>query len=795
MIFDLIDISYFLIAIAVAALSSMVYFTFVLWLRTYRRSVYEKKGLETTIYEISIPRDNEIEVAAAEQMYAGISSLYKGGRLNSKIKKIQDFISFEIVGLPEVIKFYVVCPSKHELLIQKLIHGVYPAAEVKMTQEYNLFAEGSYVDYAELKLSKDNHFPIRTHENFKADSLSLLTSAMARFRQNEAGAIQIVISPSDPKWQKAGRKFLSAAEKPATEGEKKASLPQEVSQGIDKKISKLGFNTVVRMVTVAQTKAEAKTYLQNMIGAFEQFTAPQMNKFKKKKLRFYTKREFMYDFIYRFPHYWGKPSILNTEELATIFHYPNKHVTTPHITWLNAKRAAADDTVPTEGGLWIGRSIFRGVEKNVHILPDDRRRHMYMVGQTGAGKSRFLQMAALQDIRAGRGVAFIDPHHDSIEWLLERIPADRIDDVIYWNPADTDRPFGLNILDHIDENDKHRVVASFYKMLQKLFDPNNQGITGPQLERAIRNCMLTAMAKPGNTLMEVLRLLLLEQGFIDEMLKYLKDDYVRKYWTEQIAKTSERDRSETLGYFASKLDRFVIDLMMRNMLCQSTSSFDLRKIMDEGKILLMDFSKGMMGAENSEFLGLLMVPRILSAAMSRVDIPMSERRDFYLYVDEFQNFATEDFATILSEARKFRLNLIVAHQFVGQLTDKIKEAVFGNVGTLNVFRVGAEDAKFLAPQLAPVFDEKDMVNVENLNSYVKLLVNGIYPPPFSMNSNYKDPPANPNVRDAIIQLSKLKYGRDRQAVEAEINARGAVKPEDLNNPRNQDPFKSSLSGL
>lgn len=774
-----------ILTIFICVLGVAGYVGAVWWLRKYRRETYENKGLSTTIYEISIPRDNEIEIQSAEQMYAGIASLYKGGRINN-IKQIQDFVSIEIVGLPELIKFYVVCPTKHEMLIQKLIHGVYSSAEIKKTQEYNIFAEDSFVEFAELKLAKENYYPIKTYSELKSDSLNLLTSALSRFKKGEGGVVQIVISPADQKWRKMGRKSLNGMQK--TDPEKGGSpAPAEVTQGIDKKLGKIGFNTVIRLVTVGQTKEDAKVYLQNLIGAMEQFNSPQMNKLKKKKLKFYSKRDFMYDFLYRYPHYWGKPSIYSTEELATLFHLPGKGVTTPHIVWLNAKRAAADDSVPTEGGLWLGKSIFRGVEKNVNIMPEDRRRHMYVVGQTGTGKSWFLQMMALQDIRAGKGVAFIDPHSESIEWLLPRIPAERIEDVIYWNPADTERPFGVNILDHISEPDKHRVVASFYKLIQKLFDPNMQGITGPQLERAIRNTMLTAMAKPGSTMLEVLRLLLLDQPFIDECLKYLQDEYVKKYWTEQMAKTSDKDKSETLGYFASKLDRFVIDLMMRNMICQPTSSFDLRKVMDEKKILLMDFGKGKMGAENSEFLGLIMVPRILSAAMSRIDIPQEQREDFYLYVDEFQNFATEDFATILSEARKFKLNLIIAHQFIGQLTDKIKDAIFGNVGTLDIFRVGAEDAKFLAPQLAPVFDEKDMINIENRNSYIKLLVNGIYPPPFSMNSTYKAPLANESVKDAIVQLSRLRYGRDREAVEAEMNARGANKVKDAPNNRDFNP--------
>ncbi len=410
------------------------------------------------------------------------------------------------------------------------------------------------------------------------------------------------------------------------------------------------------------------------------------------------------------------------------------------------------------------------------MLRDDRRRHTYMIGKTGAGKSYMLQQMALQDIYNGEGLAFLDPHGDSAEWLLERIPAHRIEDVIYWNPGDSDRPIGFNIIEYFDEQDKHRTVNSFLGLMQKMYDPHNQGITGPRFERAVRNAMLTVMEEQGSTLVEVLRILS-DESYANAKIPLIKDDLVRRYWTDEIAKTQDFHKSEVLGYIVSKFDRFVTNKLMRNMLGQSSSGFNMRRIMDEQKVLIVNLSKGLVGEENAQFLGLLLVPKILSSAMSRADTREEDRKDFYLYVDEFQNFSTEDFAQILSEARKYRLNLIVANQYISQIDEKIRDAVFGNVGTTVSFKVGTADAQFLEKVFEPAFDASDLTNIENVNAYVKMIHKGESPAAFSINTNYKHAPfeipkhGDRRIAEIVKNLSRFRYGRDKEMVEAEMRKR------------------------
>jgi hypothetical protein len=360
---------------------------------------------------------------------------------------------------------------------------------------------------------------------------------------------------------------------------------------------------------------------------------------------------------------------------------------------------------------------------------------------------------------------------------LELIPPERAEDVIYFDPSDTERPMGLNMLEAHTEEQKHFVVSSIIGLMYKLYDPHKTGIIGPRFEHAIRNAMLTVMSEEGNTFVEVVRALT-DSKYVKEMLPKVKDPVVRRYWTDQIAQTADFHKSEVLDYIVSKFGRFVTDKMMRNIIGQSQSAFNFRKVMDEGKILLINLAKGRIGEENSNFLGLILVPKILVAAMSRQDIPEEQRRDFYLYVDEFQNFATPDFATILSEARKYRLNLIVANQFIGQVEEEVKQAVFGNVGTLIAFRVGVTDANFLQHEFTPTFAEADLVNIERFNVYIKTIVSNEPMVPFSMDLT-KDMAEdqklrNPKVGEMIRQLSRLKYGRDREEVEAEVMKRAKL---------------------
>ncbi|OGE26644.1 hypothetical protein A3C26_04580 [Candidatus Daviesbacteria bacterium RIFCSPHIGHO2_02_FULL_39_12] len=432
--------------------------------------------------------------------------------------------------------------------------------------------------------------------------------------------------------------------------------------------------------------------------------------------------------------------------------------------------------MPTSG-LYLGKSVFRGVDRTVYLAEDDRRRHMYIIGRTGTGKSELLKSMMLQDILSGKGLCFIDPHGDAAEEMLELIPPQRAEDVIYFDPSDIARPFGLNMLEAYTEEQKHFVVASIIGLMYKLFDPNKTGIIGPRFEHGVRNAMLTAMSKQGATFVEVMRIMT-DAEFVKELLPLVSDPVVKRYWTDQIAQTTDFHKSEVLDYTVSKFGRFVTNKMMRNIIGQSKSAFDLRKVMDEGKILIMNLSKGRIGEENSNFLGLILVPKILAAAMSRTNMPMEQRRDFYLYVDEFQNFATDTFADILSEARKYRLNLVVANQFIGQIGEDLKNAVFGNVGTVIAFRVGVTDANYLQHEFSPTFTEQDLVNIESPHVYIKTIVSGEPMVPFSLDTT-KDMAKwqamlKPQIGAAIKELSRLKFGRDVTQVEAEIITRAKL---------------------
>ncbi|OGG31502.1 hypothetical protein A3A63_01800 [Candidatus Gottesmanbacteria bacterium RIFCSPLOWO2_01_FULL_46_9] len=428
-------------------------------------------------------------------------------------------------------------------------------------------------------------------------------------------------------------------------------------------------------------------------------------------------------------------------------------------------------------GLYLGKSRYRGVERPIFVGEDDRRRHMYIIGKTGTGKSQLLEEMIIQDINAGKGVAVVDPHGDLIDGVISRIPPSRAEDVIYFDPSDSERPMGLNMLEAKTEEQKHFVVTSIVGLMYKLYDPMKTGIIGPRFEHAIRNAMLTVMVEPGNTFVEVVRVLT-DAAFVQELLPKLTDPIIRRYWTDQIAQTADFHKSEVLDYIVSKFGRFVTNKLMRNIIGQSQSSFDFRKVMDEGKILLVNLAKGKIGEENSNFLGLILVPRILISAMSRQEIPEDQRKDFYLYVDEFQNFATPDFAQILSEARKYRLNLIVANQFIGQMEEEVKNAVFGNVGTVVSFRVGVTDANYLQHEFQPTFNEADLINIDKFNAYIKTNVKNEPVKPFSIDLT-KDmgkvnAERNKKAAEAIVQLSRLKYGRSQELVEAEITHRARL---------------------
>ena len=742
----------------------------------FRNRNREKGSIDSVLLQVALPRNNEIKIDVMEQLFSSLYSTKKGG-WQQKFS-VQPCISFELVARQEDIRFYVLAPKSLKDLVEKQINGAYPDAEVVEVDEYNIFDDKSKVAYKSFQLGKSNFYPIKTFKDLPTDPLSSLTSSLAKMGPGEGAVIQVLISPAESDWQKAGSHFISETKKQESDPEKaKFSTPAKTLEAVENEISKPGFETSIRVVVVSGDEESAKNHITNISSAFAQL-AGDLNSIKSRKI--WQKGAFMEDFLYRyqpmFNLFGNHKSIFNTEELATIFHFPNKQITTPHIYWLNAKSAPAPSQIPNEG-LFLGVSSYRGIKRQVYLGEEDRMRHVYVIGKTGTGKSELLKDMIIQDIKSGKGLCFMDPHGDALQDIIKLIPPERAEDVIYFNPSDTERPMGLNLLEANTEDQKHFAAKAVINMMYKLFDPYKTGIVGPRFEHAVRNAMLTAMSDSGSTFVEVMRILT-DAKFVQELLPKVQDPIIRRYWTDQIAQTSDFHKSEVLDYITSKFGRFVTNKVIRNIIGQSQSSFDFRKIMDEGKILLINLAKGELGEENSNFLGLILVPRILMAAMSRADTPVEGRRDFYLYVDEFQNFATPDFAVILSEARKYRLGLCVANQFIGQVEEEVKNAVFGNVGTIISFRVGVTDANYLQHEFTPTFGEDDLLNVKRFHAYAKTIVNNEPVPPFSIDLT-KDlakvkAMESTRVAEIIKEMSRLKYGRDLKLVEAEIARRAKL---------------------
>lgn len=760
------------IAIFIFLLVALGYVVFIFFKNRKR----EENSIDSVLLSVALPRNNEIKIDAMEQLFSSIYSIKKGGYWQKF--DIQPAISFEMVAKQEDIRFFVWAPKKLKDLVEKQINGSYPDAEIIEVDEYNIFTPNGHVAYKSFQLGKSNFYPIKTFKDLATDPMGALTSALAKMGPGEAAAIQVLISPAESTWQKEGSKFISDTKKQESDPEKaKFSVPAKTLEAVEGKVSKPGFETSIRIIAVSGDEASAKSHVTNISSAFAQFNG-DLNNLKSRKI--YRKGAFMEDFLYRYQPMFNlmsnHPSVLNSEELATIFHFPNKQITTPHIYWLNSKTAPAPAQIANEG-MHLGVSSYRGIKREVYIGEGDRMKHMYVIGKTGTGKSELLKDMILQDIRAGKGICFMDPHGDALQDIMKLIPPERAEDVIYFNPSDTERPIGMNLLEAHTEDQQHFVATAVINLMYKLFDPYKTGIVGPRFEHGVRNAMLTAMAEPGNTFVEVMRIMQ-DARFVQELLPKVTDPMVRRYWTDQIAQTSDFHKSEVLDYTVSKFGRFVTNRLIRNIIGQSQSSFDFRKIMDEGKILLINLAKGELGEENSNFLGLILVPRILMAAMSRADIPEEQRRPFYLYVDEFQNLATPDFAVIMSEARKYGLGLCVANQFIGQVEEEVKNAVFGNVGTIISFRVGVSDANYLQHEFTPTFAEDDLLNVERFHAYIKTIVNGEPVPPFSMDLTKDLSKINAmkseRVAEIIKEMSRLKYGRDVKLVEAEIARRAKL---------------------
>jgi hypothetical protein len=559
-------------------------------------------------------------------------------------------------------------------------------------------------------------------------------------------------------------------------GDKKelSNLEQSNLDAIDEKTRHVGYEVQIRIIVSSNISQRAQALTNNIVASFSLFDAQGKNGFKFSPSK--DPAELVSDYNLRAFAERKKSNILNAVELATLFHFPDqRNLPTTQVVRQDSKQVDGPRNIPDDG-LLLGYNEFRGVRKPIRIALSDRQRHMYAVGQTGTGKSTFLENLAFQDMLSGNGFAFVDPHGDTAEKLLSMIPKERTEDLIYFSPADMEHPLGLNLFEYDNPDQKDFLIQEALNMLYKLYDPQHQGIMGPRYEHLFRMAALTVMADPaGGTFVDIPKLFR-DPAYVKQKLAFVKDRNVIEFWEKEMPQSPRsNDFGEVVSWFVSKFGAFLSNEMMRNIIGQTESAFNLRDVMDNKKILLVNLSKGRTGDLNSKLLGMIFVMKFQAAAMSRANVPEDERVDFSLYVDEFQNFSTDSFATIMSEARKYHLNLIVANQFTTQLTPEIRDAVFGNMGTIVSFRIGQNDVEAISKYFQPTFDPDDLLRVPNHNSIIRTLIGGVPTQPFSMTMLPPLGSPNPKLADALKQLSAAKYGRPRGDVETEIFDRLATK--------------------
>ncbi len=811
MIFIYILVSVFILLLAAIAVT--LYFE-----ESEKNSVLS--GLDSVLFLVMMPKqepkkegeapkEEKVLISQMEQVFANFLNL-KRPKLFSQSPSVTLEIASQTGG--EYVSFYVAVPKSLETVLEKYVQGVYPKAIIeKIPQDYTVFEPKAFVAGAFLTLKENPLLPISTYQKLEKDPISSITNTFSKISANEGAAIQIIIRPLVSNFRKKGEKALQkiregknvrAAVSQAMQGEftgllseflessskkkedevvkKEQTFDQAGYEAVQSKVQKQVFQTNIRLIASAQSKERTEDILSHLVSAFGQFSVSALNGFEAKEVKGGKLKKFIYDFSFRnFSE--NQKNILNVEELSSLYHFPLQSLETPYIKSAKSGVAAPPAELPEKGINLIGKVLFRGQEKKVYFASrDDRRRHFYIIGQTGTGKSTLLKEMIRQDIENGEGVAVIDPHGELIEETLACIPKNRVDDVVLFEPFDTQRPIGLNMLEYETPEQKDFAVQEMITIFYKLFPPE---IIGPMFEHYMRNAMLALMADKDNpgTLVEIPKMFT-DPAFLQERLAKVSDLVVRNFWTKEWAQTTGNTRSDMLGYVVSKVGRFIENEMMRNIIGQSHSGFDLSKIMDEGKIFLANLSKGLTGEVNSSLLGLILVSKMQMAAMKRARVSGENRKDFYLYVDEFQNFTTDSIATILSEARKYKLNLIMAHQYIPQLTEQIRDAVLGNVGTIGAFRIGAEDAEYLEKQFEPEFSRFDLVNLDNFNLVVKMMLNNKVSTPFKMEI-YPPKEGLPQITETIKKIAKLKYGRPKAIIEQDIARRSfaQVQPQTVSN--------------
>lgn len=812
----------FIIVFGSAGLILIILFVaFIVYRNSMREAKNYERGLKMVPILIHLPpasddidgggrdkRDLTEEVLSqAQVMYNIIASTSTKGFM-SRIYG-QRHVSFEIVAREGLVYYYAVVPTVLTDTVRQAIAAAYPSARLEEVSEHSVFSKvgkASGTIGGEFTLRKEFIYPISTYMESKRDASRALLNAVSSAGREDGVGIQFLIRPAYEKWTK---RSISAAEQIVkNKGEKKSSggsglsardvmqalwKPPEASDkkefqaekplsaveqakvdAIQEKIRYPGYEVMIRVVVSSNTAARSQVLLKNIVAAFALFDSPSFNGFKFHLTK--NVDELATAFIFRFFPQANSRDILNSVELATLFHLPDQNsIPTSQVKRQMSKQVDGPTEV-METGLLLGYNEFRGVRKPIRLADKDRRRHIHIIGQTGVGKSVLQENLAYQDMLAGRGFALVDPHGDLAEALLAKVPRDRVEDIVYFDPGDMSNPIGLNMFEFDHPDQKDFLVQEAINMLYGLYDPGHTGIVGPRLEHIFRNCALLLMADPaGGTFVDVPKLLVDEQ-FRNAKLKYVTDRQVLDFWTKEFpASQRSNEAGDLISWVISKFGPFISNDAMRNIIGQTKSGFNFPEIMNNNKILLVNLSKGKMGDLNSKLLGIIFVMKFQAAAMARANIPEHERKDFTLYVDEFQNFATDSFETILSEARKYRLSLVLANQFMTQLKEELREAILGNVGTTITGRIGTTDAEIMVKRYTPVFTAEDLTKLPNFESVCVAQINGTPSAPFSM--AWIPPMGEPNqqLSDALKKLSAAKYGRPRDQVERDISARISVQ--------------------
>lgn len=786
----------------------VIVIVFLIFAWQNRRKAEFIENQESSILKIKIPRTNDKDPTSAEMMFATLHGILKPKKEHIKEGTVQEHIGFEIIANQKAINFYVWMPKKIKDFVEGQIYAQYPSAEISEAEDYTTVLENEeYTSNrefagAELELIKPDYLPIKTFTNFQVDPLAGITGVLSKLEEeNEEIWIQILARPLDDDWKKPGLSFVKAKKggvtseritisyilkkliqfvieifhaiiigpPEASEGkkeERKLTAEEEsIISGIEEKSEKLGYSTKIRLVYVASSPDKSKERIQATIGAFKQFNTTNLNGFKGKDVGGSMGR-FLSDYKNRI--FLDEGFNLNIEELASIYHLPHTSVETPNISWTAFKTAEPPTNLPTSQNT-EGEDIALFAETNFRtskpvifgIKRDDRRRHMYVIGKSGMGKTKLIENLVINDIKNGEGVALIDPHGDSFEFVLNRIPKERINDVVIFNPADTRFPIAFNPMEVIDESLKIQTASGIVGTFKKIFGYS----WGPRLEYIFNYTVLALLDTEGATLLGVVRMLT-DKKYRANIVEGVKDPVVKKFWTDEFSTYNDKYASEAIAPILNKVGQFISNSLIRNVIGQPKSSFNIRKLMDEQKIFLINLSVGRIGETNATLLGSFMITAIHLAAMSRADMNEEDRKDFYFYVDEFQNFATESFNNILSEARKYRLSLTIANQFLAQIQDSgVKDAVFGNIGTMITFRVGASDASELAQEFNPPFEAQDIINLPKQHIYLKMIIDGQAEAPFSAKALTVDLTKKSDFVDEIIENSRKNYANPIEDVE------------------------------